>query len=137
MIGFGVGAAMTAASTSIMFSAPEHSAGTAASIEEIAYELGGLIGVAVLGSLLVAIYTAAFTLPADIPVSESVSNALQNSIDEAIIVAEGLKGDMALSLLQAAKLAFDSAFLSVLTISGALLLLSATIIALFTPKKHS
>ncbi|WP_426578189.1 MFS transporter [Xenorhabdus stockiae] len=136
MIGFGVGAAMTAASTSIMFSAPEHSAGTAASIEEIAYELGGLIGVAVLGSLLVAIYTAAFTLPADIAVSESVSNALQNSIDEAIIVAEGLKGDMALSLLQAAKLAFDSAFLSVLTISGALLLLSAAIIALFTPKKH-
>ncbi|WP_446470256.1 MFS transporter [Xenorhabdus stockiae] len=137
MIGFGVGAAMTAASTSIMFSAPEHSAGTAASIEEIAYELGGLIGVAVLGSLLVAIYTAAFTLPADIAVSESVSSALQNSIDEAIIVAEGLKGDMALSLLQAAKLAFDSAFLSVLTIAGSLLLLSATIIALFTPKKRS
>ncbi|MBD2815034.1 MFS transporter [Xenorhabdus sp. Flor] len=137
MIGFGIGAAMTAASTSIMFNAPEHSAGTAASIEEIAYEFGGLIGVAVLGSLMVAIYTASFTLPTEVVIPESVQiGSIQNSIDEALIVAESLKGDTALSLIRAAKQAFDSSFLSVLTVAGTLLLLSAAVIALFARRQH-
>ncbi|PHM25591.1 DHA2 family multidrug resistance protein-like MFS transporter [Xenorhabdus ehlersii] len=133
IIGFGIGAAMTAASTSIMLNAPENNAGTAASIEEVAYELGSLIGIAVLGSLMVAVYSASFTLPA----AMSIPELARNSIDEALIVAEGLKeGEAALSLIQAAKQAFNHSFLSVLIAAGTLLLLSSVLIAVFGKEKR-
>ncbi|WP_340614160.1 MFS transporter [Xenorhabdus thailandensis] len=131
LIGFGIGAAMTAASTSIMLNAPESSAGTAASIEEVAYELGSLIGIAALGSLMVAVYSASFTLPAD----RGIPALARNSIDEALIVAEGLKGEVALSLLQAAKQAFNHSFLSVLIAAGTLLLLTSVFIAVSRKEK--
>ncbi|OTA15600.1 transport protein QacB [Xenorhabdus vietnamensis] len=133
IIGFGFGAAMTAASTSIMLNAPENNAGTAASIEEVAYELGSLIGIAVLGSLMVAVYSASFTLPADMGSSELA----RNSIDEALIAAEGLKGDAAQSLLHAAKQAFNHSFLSVLITAGISLLLTSAMIALLAKRKLS
>ncbi len=132
IIGFGIGAAMTAASTSIMLNAPESSAGTAASIEEVAYELGSLIGIAALGSLMVAVYSASFTLPAEM----GIPALARNSIDEALIVAEGIKGEVALSLIQAAKQAFNHSFLSVLIAAGTLLLLSSVLIAVFGKEKR-
>ncbi|AOM41921.1 MFS transporter [Xenorhabdus hominickii] len=132
IIGFGIGAAMTSASTAIMLNAPENKAGTAASIEEIAYELGSLIGIAVLGSLMVTIYSASFTFPADI----SHSELARNSIDEALIIAEGLKGDTALSLVYAAKQAFNHSFLWVLIVSSILFLLTAIGIAVSGRRKH-
>ncbi|WP_338804224.1 MFS transporter [Xenorhabdus griffiniae] len=132
IIGFGIGAAMTAASTSIMLNAPESSAGTAASIEEVAYELGSLIGIAALGSLMVAVYSASFTLPAEM----GIPALARNSIDEALIVAEGLKGEVALSLIQAAKQAFNHSFLSVLIAAGTLLLLTSVLIAVFGKEKR-
>ncbi|CDL84977.1 MFS transporter [Xenorhabdus szentirmaii] len=132
VIGFGIGAAMTAASTAIMLNAPEKKAGTAASIEEIAYELGSLIGIAILGSLMVAVYSASFTFPADVGGSELA----KSSIDDALIAAEGLKGEVALLLIQAAKQAFNHAFLSVLIAAGALLVLTAGAIAVFGKEKR-
>ncbi|MDC9593739.1 MFS transporter [Xenorhabdus sp. IM139775] len=132
IIGFGIGATMTAASTSIMLHAPESKAGTAASIEEVAYELGSLIGIAVLGSLMVAVYSASFTLPADMGIPELA----RNSIDEALIAAEGLKGEAALSLIHAAKQAFNHSFLSVLIAVGTLLLLTSAMLAWFVKKQH-
>src|SRR5690606_6395519 len=44
VMGFGVGGAMTAASSVVMLAAPEERAGMAASIEEVSYELGGALG---------------------------------------------------------------------------------------------
>ncbi|BET95208.1 MFS transporter [Xenorhabdus taiwanensis] len=132
VIGFGIGAAMTAASTSIMLNTPENKAGTSASIEEVAYELGSLIGIAVLGSLMVAVYSASFTFPSDM----SIPELARNSIDEALIVAEGLKGEAALSLIQAAKQAFNHSFLSVLIAAGTLLLLTSVLIAVFGKEKR-
>ncbi|MDX7986143.1 MFS transporter [Xenorhabdus sp. 12] len=132
IIGFGVGAAMTAASTSIMLNVPEKNAGTAASIEEVAYELGGLLGIAVLGSLMVAVYSASFTLPAD----AGMPALAKNGIDEALLAAEQLTGDAALSLIQAAKQAFNYSFLSVCITAGALLLLISGAIAAFGKEKR-
>ncbi|PHM44871.1 transport protein QacB [Xenorhabdus mauleonii] len=132
IIGFGAGAAMTAASTSIMLNVPEKNAGTAASIEEVAYELGSLLGIAVLGSLMVAVYSISFTLPVDAGMPELA----RNGIDDALLAAEQLTEDAALSLIQAAKQAFNHSFLSVLIASGTLLLLIAGAIAVFGKEKR-
>lgn len=58
LVGAGAGAVMSAASTAIVGSAPVHRAGMASGVEEVSYEFGTLISVAVLGSLLPVLQTA-------------------------------------------------------------------------------
>ncbi|WP_440708524.1 MFS transporter [Herbiconiux sp. YIM B11900] len=55
--GLGLGFVMASASSAIVGSAPRHRAGMAASVEEVSYEFGGLVAVAVLGSLIFSIET--------------------------------------------------------------------------------
>lgn len=59
LAGLGLGGAMTAASTSIMLSSAEHQSGMAASLEDLAYELGSVGGVTVLGCVLSVVYALA------------------------------------------------------------------------------
>ena len=62
-IGLGIGATVTCASTTVMNAAPPERAGMAASIEEVGFELGGAVGIAVFGSLLTAAYAMSLVLP--------------------------------------------------------------------------
>lgn len=52
LVGAGAGSIMSVASTAIVGSAPAHRAGMAAGVEEVSYEFGTLVSVAILGSLL-------------------------------------------------------------------------------------
>lgn len=49
LIGFGLGIIFTTASTTVMLNAPDKKAGMAASIEEVAYEIGSVLGVTFMG----------------------------------------------------------------------------------------
>lgn len=103
VIGFGGGAAMSVASTAIMMSAPEDKAGMAGSMEAVAYEFGGTLGVAVLGSVVAMVYTLSFLPPEGFPLPPQV----RESIDMALIAAESMQpGDGAL-LTEAARQAYD------------------------------
>lgn len=124
LMGFGVGAAMTAASSTIMLSAPEERAGMAASIEEVSFELGGALGVALLGSLMSAIYTFAMIVPEGM----SVAPQARDSLDEALILAKGLAADQSASLAALARTAFDQAFVGVIFAAIVLLLIVAAAI---------
>jgi len=110
VMGFGVGAAMTAASSAIMLSAPEDRAGMAASVEEVSYELGGALGIALLGSLMSILYTRAMVLPDDI----AIAARARDSLDEALILAEGLAADQSMQVIALARGAFDQAFVGVI-----------------------
>lgn len=121
VFGFGVGAAMTAASSAIMDNAPIDRAGMAASVEEVSYELGGAIGIAVLGSILTAVYGATLVPPAGL----AVPDAVRDSIDEALLAAEKLPPEAAATLTSLSRLAFDQAFVVVLVVATALILASA------------
>ena len=61
-IGLGIGATVTCASTTVMNAAPPQRAGMAASIEEVGFELGGAVGIAVFGTLMTLVFRRA---PAD------------------------------------------------------------------------
>jgi MFS transporter, DHA2 family, multidrug resistance protein len=128
VLGFGFGAAMTAASSAIMLNTPEESAGTVASIEEVSYELGGAMGVALLGSLMSTIYSISLTLPD----SMNAPVMVYDSLDEALIYAKGLAPDVASALVGFARDAFESAFTSVILVASATLILTATAIKLAT-----
>lgn len=126
LFGAGIGAAMTAASSAIMLSAPADRAGMAASIEEVSYELGGAIGIAIMGSILTAIYGASLVLPEGMAVPATV----YDSIDEALMAAEQMGGAMADSLIAQARQAFDAAF-SFIGAAAAVLLLATGLGILF------
>lgn len=133
VVGFGLGAAMTGASSAIMASAPPHRAGMAASIEEVSYELGGAIGIAVLGSILTLVYTISLTLPDDLGVPATA----RDSLDEALLIAEDLSPAAATELVRLARAAFDQAFLAVLGASAALLFASAAALRLMSARRGS
>jgi len=127
--GLGLGACMAVASHAIMSRAPVERAGMAASVEEVAFELGGAIGITVLGSLLAGVYSAMLVLPKGEPLPSSV----YEGIDQALGVAEGLGADAARVLTNAVHEAFDVAYLAALALN-ALLLLAVAVAAWRTAK---
>ncbi len=75
LVGLG-GAALGVGSALIMGRAPSHQSGSAAAIEEMSYEIGAVLGVAVLGSLAGAVYRSGLPSGAGSVVTESVAGAL-------------------------------------------------------------
>ncbi|MCV9940651.1 MFS transporter [Boseaceae bacterium BT-24-1] len=131
-LGIGLGAAMTAASSVIMLSAPPDRAGMAASVEEVSYEFGGMLGITILGSLMSAVYSASLILPGSLPAAEIAYDGL----DQALIVAERLQGATADELRTLARAAFDRAFVVVIAVATAILFATAIIIRAQTRRAH-
>ena len=90
IMGAGLGSAISVASTAIMGNVPPRRAGMAASIEEVSYEFGGLVAVALLGSLLNFAYFRFLSLPpgADEYAEASPTTALTHG-DAEIVHAAG------------------------------------------------
>jgi DHA2 family multidrug resistance protein-like MFS transporter len=86
MSGACVGATMTVSSATIMQAAPSERAGMAASIEEVCYVLGAGLGIAVMGSVMAAVYSAAIVLFPGVALTPGV----RESIDTALTIAEGM-----------------------------------------------
>ena len=126
LLGFGMGAGMSAASTAVMSSASAARAGMAASVEEVSYELGGALGIAVFGSLLSFVYAASLSLPQD----AALAAAARDSLDAALLAAESLPHDAAASLVHTARASFDTAFTVVLAVAAALTFSLAGVLAL-------
>ena len=107
--------------------APER-AGVASGISETGAELGGALGIAVLGSIGVAVYRAqiADAVPAGVPpeASESAKDTLAGA-SEAI---QGLPGELGGRLLDAAQDAFTQG-LQVVAVAGAAVAISTAVLA--------
>lgn len=119
VMGAGIGAAMTAASSAIMLNAPADRAGMAASVEEVSYELGGALGIAILGSLLAGIYSASFAG------AGGSGREATDSLDGALALAAALPAPQADRLLAIANAAFDQATGMVALAAGLVLLAAA------------
>ncbi|WP_332607811.1 MFS transporter [Achromobacter sp. ESBL13] len=133
VLGLGIGATMTAASSSIMQSATQERAGMAASIEEVSYELGGALGVTLMGSILSGVY--ANTL--DVPPALAAAPALRDSLDEALIVAEGLPTDLAATLTELARTAFDTGYAAVIATATVMLVATAAFVLLNRSRRQA
>lgn len=86
LVGFGT-AALGLASALIMGAAPVHQAGSAAAVEEMSYEVGGVLGVAVLGSLAGVVYRHGLPTRAPHEAVESVAGALGTSVEPAALAS--------------------------------------------------
>jgi DHA2 family multidrug resistance protein-like MFS transporter len=104
----------------IIGSAPPERAGAASAISETGAEFGGAVGIAVLGSLGMAIYRrgVAHAIPAGLP--QETAEAARGTLGGAIGVAEGLPDHVAVRLLEAARDAFANSLQLVVTVSAIL-----------------
>ena len=97
----------------------------------MSFELGGAIGITVLGSLLAGVYSATLVLPKGLVLPPSV----REGIDQALRVAEGLPSDASRLLMAAVHQAFDLAYLSALAIDALLLLAIAVAAWWYLPQR--
>jgi DHA2 family multidrug resistance protein-like MFS transporter len=90
----------------IVGSAPPERAGAASGISETGAELGGALGISILGSIGLAIYRreVADALPAGVPAD--AAEAARDTLGAAIGVARALPGDLGAALATVAQDAF-------------------------------
>ncbi|ANY66225.1 MFS transporter [Paenibacillus sp. BIHB 4019] len=124
ILGCGLGVGGTTASNAIMNSVPIEKSGMAASSEEVSYELGSALGVAILGSFLSFFYTRNFVLTADIVAPPMV----RDSLDEALLAAENLSAQAAATLIDTAKIAFNQSFVVVNLVALGILIVGGLVI---------
>jgi DHA2 family multidrug resistance protein-like MFS transporter len=108
VVSLGLAPVFTATTDLIVGSAPPERAGAASGISETGSELGGALGIAILGSIGVAIYRAglADSLPAGIP--SQASAAARDTLGGAVGVAHQLPAGVGAALLAAAREAFTT-----------------------------
>ncbi|TWA84743.1 hypothetical protein FBZ83_1048 [Azospirillum brasilense] len=82
------------------------------------YELGGTLGIALLGSLMSLLYTRAMLLPSGIAIAPEA----RDSIDEALALSEELVPSQAEQVIGVARVAFDQAFTGVVGTAALMLI---------------
>ncbi len=125
VLGAGIGAAETLSNDLIVSSVPASKAGAASAVSETAYEMGAVLGTAVLGSILTASYASHLVVPAEIDAAQAT--AAQQTLGGAHAVAETLPPAQAEALLAAAGSAFDSGVAITSAIGATLMVVSAVI----------
>jgi DHA2 family multidrug resistance protein-like MFS transporter len=124
----GVAPVGTLASDIIVGSAPPERAGAASGISETSAELGGALGIAVLGSVGTAVYRSEVTgaVPADVP--PAAAEASRDTLGGAVAAAEELPDPLGAELLDAAREAFTQA-LQLTAITSAAIVVGVAILA--------
>ncbi len=133
LLGIGMGFAMAPATDSIMGSLPVEEAGVGSAVNDTTRQIGGALGVAVLGSLINSSYRAAIAsspvmrqLPAD------AHAAAANSVGAAKIVATSVGRVSGSAAAAAVARAADVAFVNAMTdavVVGAVVALAGAIVA--------
>jgi DHA2 family multidrug resistance protein-like MFS transporter len=111
----------------IVGAAPPEKAGAASGISETGAELGGALGIAVLGTIGVAIYrsTLGERLPADVPLS--TADAARDTLGAALVAAEELPQALGTAVVDVAR----DAFVQGMQLSAAIGALVAVSLAIF------
>jgi MFS transporter, DHA2 family, multidrug resistance protein len=118
-VSLGLAPVFTATTDLIVSSAPPERAGAASGISETGAELGGALGIAILGSIGVAVYRSqlADTLPAGLP--SQAATIARDTLGGAVGVATGLPEPIGTALQTAARQAFTQGMQLSVTLSAA------------------
>ncbi len=133
LVGAGMGA-LAIGSAMIMSGAPTEKAGNAGAIEETAYELGGTLGVTILGSISALIFRADFTTDAGYGALQRLDPMLAGQAEESLGAAIVIASENGMPELAGAAEAFTRALQVSGFIGGAIMLAVAAAVFLLTPK---
>jgi DHA2 family multidrug resistance protein-like MFS transporter len=106
VVSIGLAPVFTATTELVVGSAPPERAGAASGISETGAELGGALGIAILGSIGTAVYRGelANLLPGSIP--NEAAEAARDTLGAAVGAARGLPGQLGATLMESARDAF-------------------------------
>ncbi|AEG44766.1 MFS transporter [Isoptericola variabilis] len=127
LLAVGVGAAETVSNDLVVSSVPPSRAGAASAISETAYEVGAVLGTAVLGSILTTAYHRGVEVPAGVPATDAA--AASETLGGAVRVAGELPAAQGHALLESAHAAFASG-VGTTSLIGAALTACAAVVAL-------
>lgn len=129
IISLGLAPVLSLTTELIVGAAPPERAGAASGISETAVELGGALGISVLGSIGVALYRTGVSaaLPASIPADAGL--AARDTLGGAVAVAGSLPGQLGATVLEVARDAFVHGMQVAATIS-AMIAMTVAILAI-------
>jgi MFS transporter, DHA2 family, multidrug resistance protein len=133
VLGVGMGLAMAPATDSIMGAVPTARAGVGSAMNTTTRQVGGALGVAVLGSVLTSAYRDQLT-PALAGLSDQATTVARDSVGAALGVADRL-GPAGGELAQAARAAFVDAMGTAALAGATVALLGAVVALAFLPSR--
>ena len=128
VLGVGVGLAMSPSTTAITASLPEDKQGVASALNDTVREMGGAIGIALIGSILNAQYRANIAITADNLPAE-LAEPVKEGIGGALAVGSQAGPDGA-TIIDAARQAFADGLGPAMLAAAALCVVAATFTAL-------
>lgn len=131
MQGAGMGFTFSVTNDTVLASVPKERAGAAGAISETASEMGGALGIAVLGSVTNAVYRADLQLPAGLPAD--IAAQARDTLGGAIEAAAALPGDVAGAVVRTARDSFVHG-IQVTVLTGSAILVCLAVAALFALK---
>jgi EmrB/QacA subfamily drug resistance transporter len=133
-LGQGMGLAMSPATDAIMGALPRAKAGIGSAMNDVVRELGGTLGVAVLGSILSSSYSSSMgDATAGLP--HPAAAAASDSVGAAHEVAAQLGGRAGAKLIDTANSAFVNAMTTTATLAAAAAVIGALIALAFLPSR--
>jgi Na+/melibiose symporter-like transporter len=134
IVGLGFGLTMAPATTSIMGALPLGRAGVGSAVNDTTRQVGGALGVAVLGSVLSSVYQSSLNSASIMQLlPPPVREIVRDSIGRAAFVASHLGGQAGQILTSAVNTAFIDAMHTTVLISAGVTLCGALVALLFLP----
>ena len=135
VLGIGMGFTSAPATEAIMGVVPKEKAGIGSAINDTTRELGGTLGVAVIGSVFASLYAARLALPRGLPAQ--AAHAARESVGGAFIAAQRVAdaglGSLATQLKDVASRAFFDGFAVGCLVAAGVALAGALIAAFLLP----
>ncbi|WP_426570797.1 DHA2 family efflux MFS transporter permease subunit [Aquihabitans sp. McL0605] len=139
IVGVGMGFAMAPATDSIMGSLPPSRAGVGSAVNDTTREIGGALGVAILGSVTAAVYTSQIrsnpNYEALAKASPEAAKAVSDSVGSASIVGAHLPAQAAQLITDAANEAFVVALQHTVIVGALVAFAGAVVAAVWLPAR--
>jgi EmrB/QacA subfamily drug resistance transporter len=135
-IGAGMALATAPATTDIVAAVPREKQGVASAVNDAAREVGGTLGIAVLGSILNQQYRSGVVDAAPAGAPKGLVDTAQESLAAALGIATHL-GDRGAALATAARSAFVDGMVDAYLTSAAFLVLAAVALAILIPGRET
>jgi len=130
--GFGMGTAVPSLTAAILQPFPDAEHGVGSALNDLSRELGGALGVAVMGSILATGYRASGHLQPDLYPAEAAA-AAHRSVGQALLAAQHLPPELGRRLADAAREAFVDGMADVFVTATVILLIGAVLALLRLP----
>lgn len=130
-LSLGLAPVVTMTTDLIVGTAPPERAGTASGLSETSTELGGALGIAILGSLVTAIYRSRMAAGQPMAVPPEAAETARDTLGGAVEIAASLPGATGEALIEAARAAFTEAVVLAAMVSAALTVFAAIVAATF------